>query len=331
VRHRQRPGELGAVRAAALALAAAWLAGCAMGPEAQTAYVFIPGSFESGRQPDGNTVLLATSGGMVAVDTGRRRGHADKIAKAAREGGGLLAIVNTHWHLDHVSGNLPLRESWPDAEVYANGPAFAEAAEGFLARGLEANRKMLADPATPPGLAEDLRGDVATVEQVSGLMPTRSVASSEDVVLGGRRLRLNLAQAASAGDIWLWDEQARLVVAGDLVTLPAPFLDTACPRTWLAELDRVLALPFVTLAPGHGRLMSREDVRVYRDAFAQLIECSRSAADAEACAAGWAQAAAGLLETPGDRDAAGSYALYYTSQVLRRPEAAPAWCSQDAG
>ena len=47
------------------------------------------------------------------------------------------------------------------------------------------------------------------------------------------------ARAVTAGDVWLFDPATRVLAAGDLVTLPAPFLDTACPERWKAALDRV--------------------------------------------------------------------------------------------
>ena len=69
----------------------------------------IPGGFEPGHQPDGNTLVWQGPGGLVVLDTGRHVAHSDAIivfadAQHAR----VAAIVNSHWHLDHVSGNPPL-------------------------------------------------------------------------------------------------------------------------------------------------------------------------------------------------------------------------------
>lgn len=279
----------------------------------------IRGAFIAGRQPDGNTGVFASTDGLIVFDTGRHAAHTQQIIDLARaRGEPVAAIINSHWHLDHISGNIPLREAWPAAVVYADDNALTDALGSFLARGLESNRKMLADPATPAGLADDLRGDIATVEQGDKLHPTISITANRTLVIGGRKLELYTAKAASAGDIWLYDDAARLVASGDIITLPAPFLDTACPDAWRAALDEILATPFRRLIPGHGREMTRADVTLYRDAFNALLDCADSDTPAAACADAWAVSAAPLLDAQSGTQAdAQTYATYYVESVLR--------------
>ena len=286
----------------------------------------IRGAFPPGRQPDGNTVVLDANGGVIVVDTGRHSSHVDKIATFARRKGGVLAIVNTHWHLDHISGNIALREAFPAVEIYSHDAALAGALNGSLARGVEWSRKMLADPNVPPDLAEDLRGDIATVEQGARLYPTVPVREARTLVVGGRELDVHVARAATAGDLWLYDARAKLLIAGDLVTLPAPFLDTACPTTWTAELERILALPFERLAPGHGRMLTRAEVTVYRDAFAALLECAGSPEESGVCAQGWATSIESLLDHSNEDVGPEAYVRYYVENILRKPETRPAGC-----
>ena len=265
---------------------------------------------------------------MVVVDTGRHRSRADDIIEeAAIKDLPIVAIFNTHWHLDHISGNIALREAFPRAVIYSHRPALEDALSGFLARGAESNRRRLADPALDSGAREDARTDLATVEAGARLYPTVSVEAPQTLTIGGSKLEVHVAQAASAGDLWLYDPAAKLAIAGDLITLPAPFLDTACPKNWRAELDAVLATPFDKLEPGHGRTMTRADVTLYRDAFGTLLDCASSPASAEACADQWAKAAAPLLDqSSGGIGEANAYARYYIENVLRKTEAKPAWC-----
>ena len=287
----------------------------------------IRGTFTTGRQPDGNTVILASGDGLIAFDTGRHPAHTQKIIDYAdAQGRPVVAIFNSHWHLDHNSGNILLRKRWPSAAVYSNDAALTEALGGFLARGLEANRKMLADPNTSAGLAEDLRGDVATVEQGALLHPTLSIDTPRTLIIGGRMLEIHVAKAASAGDIWIYDPAAKLVMTGDLVTLPAPFLDTACPKLWRAEFAAILATPFERAVPGHGREMTRADLIAYRDAFNALLDCAAADTPAPACADAWSRAASPLLDSQsGDAGQASAYARYYVENVLRKP-GLPAGC-----
>lgn len=288
----------------------------------------IRGSFAPGRQPDGNTVIFSSADGLIVFDTGRHAAHTQKIVdRATARGQPITAIINSHWHLDHVSGNIPLRKLWPGAAVYSNDAALSEALGSFLRRGLESNRKMLVDPAIQAGMAEDLRADIATVEQGDRLHPTISITAPLTLSLGGRTLDLHTAAAASAGDIWIYDPARRLIASGDIITLPAPFLDTACPSAWRAALAGMLAMPFERLIPGHGREMTRTDVQLYRDAFNALIDCASGGATVKACADAWAVSIASLLDEPsGDAGQAAAYAGYYVESILR-PRAFRADCA----
>jgi glyoxylase-like metal-dependent hydrolase (beta-lactamase superfamily II) len=93
----------------------------------------VPGAFASGTQPDGNSVVLDAPEGLIVVDTGRHPEHAAAILDVARRAGKpIVAVVNSHWHLDHVGGNPALRRAYPRLRVYASG-ALDDARHGFLA------------------------------------------------------------------------------------------------------------------------------------------------------------------------------------------------------
>ena len=54
----------------------------------------------------------------------------------------------------------------------------------------------------------------------------------------------------------------------------APFIDYyngGCASDWVATLDRVLELDFDTVIPGHGPLLRKAEVRIFRDKFEQLV------------------------------------------------------------
>ena len=279
------------------------------------------GRFVAGEQPDGNSVLLRGPGGLVVFDTGRRAAHAQRIIDAARAAHQpVVAIVNSHWHLDHVSGNTALRAAYPRAEVYASD-AIRGAMAGFLADYRAQLAGMLAKvPATDPQAA-GWREEVARIDAGERLFPTRIVTAPMDVALAGRAVRLGLERSAvSGGDVWLLDRQTRTLVAGDLVTLPAPLLDTACATGWSAALARLDAQPFDTLVPGHGAPMTHAQFARWRGAFDGLLACAESEADVATCKAGWLRDA-GALIPPGDVALATSLLDYYLPQVLRAPAA----------
>ena len=103
-------------------------------------------------------------------------------------------------------------------------------------------------------------------------------------------LRFGLERnAVSGGDVWMLDERSGVLASGDLVTLPAPLLDTACAQGWSEALRRLEALAFTRLVPGHGAPMSHAQFTRYRHAFDRLLACAASDAAASACRDGWMQ------------------------------------------
>lgn len=260
----------------------------------------LPGGFAPGAQPDGNTEIFDASTGLVVVDTGRHRAHAQRI-------------------LDHVSGNVAVREAWPEAEVHVSD-AIVAALDGFLAGyrvRLLGGIAKTADAAQ----AEHWREEVACIDAGPRLRPTVPVTFSGPRRIAGRSFRLGLTEAATPrGDVWLHDPETRALVAGDLVTLPAPLLDTACPARWRDALEELAAVDFAVLVPGHGVPMDRKGFNVYRRAFNNLLVRAAAPTRTRTCVAGWRRDAGALL-TNADRETVDSMIACYVDARLRGPRA----------
>jgi glyoxylase-like metal-dependent hydrolase (beta-lactamase superfamily II) len=277
----------------------------------------IRGDFVPGTQPDGNTVIFETADGLVVVDTGRHSEHTKKIVEFAQEARKpVAAIVNTHWHLDHVGGNILLKSEYPKAKVYGSD-AIRDARKGFLANYRKQLEEMLARTSEAEK-QKPFRAEMALIDGGAQFVPDVVVSSSGKRSFGRRKLEINFEpRAVTAGDLWLFDARTRVLVAGDLITLPSPFLDTACPAGWKLSLDRLARTDFEILIPGHGAPMTRGEFDTYRAAFNDLLRCSASEAGKEECVNGWMSAAGSLL---GETDAKFTRLLtdYYVD-VLRRP------------
>jgi glyoxylase-like metal-dependent hydrolase (beta-lactamase superfamily II) len=132
-------------------------------------------------------------------------------------------------------------------------------------------------------------------------------------------LQLHLVvNGPTAGDVWLYDPKTRIAAVGDLVTLPAPFLDTACVSGWLTALRELAKLPFVTLVPGHGQTMDRARFETYHAAFKSFVACAQSDKDAKVCATEWRQAVDNLNVESGFNALQGQeMAVYYVAEVMR--------------
>jgi glyoxylase-like metal-dependent hydrolase (beta-lactamase superfamily II) len=273
------------------------------------------GAFVADRGPDGNTVIFEAPEGFVVVDTGRHRWHSDAILSfASGQDRPIAAIVNTHWHLDHSSGNGRLKGAHPQARVHTSRAVDrALAADGFLVRNLESAKSMLDDPKLGETRRDEVRIFIATMDERDILRPDVAVEASGERELGGRAFDLGIAtRAVTDADVWLYDAGSGVAAIGDLVTLPAPFFETACPAGWRKALDDVRDLPFRVAVPGHGEPLSRAQFDAYREAFGKFVDCASSDAAAQSCAAAWRDGVAPLLGSdPKEAEAATRYAEYY--------------------
>jgi glyoxylase-like metal-dependent hydrolase (beta-lactamase superfamily II) len=288
----------------------------------------IPGAVPADRGPDGNTVIFAAPAGLIVVDTGRHPWHADGILNFARDRKQpVAAIVNTHWHLDHSTGNGRIKAAHPAAKVYTTTAVNrALAPGGFLTRNYEAARAKPPDPTASPVRQEETKLFLSTMEKADLLRPDVVIDRAAALELAGRKLSVRVAaNAVTDADVWLYDEATGVAVVGDLVTLPAPFFETACPARWEAALDEVWATPFRLAVPGHGAPMTREQFDTYRAAFKRFRACAGSDPPPPACAEAWTKDVTALLDGDAARREATEYANYYVG-FLRKGGGASADC-----
>jgi glyoxylase-like metal-dependent hydrolase (beta-lactamase superfamily II) len=279
----------------------------------------IPGQIVAGDQPDGNTVVLRGSEGLIVVDVGRHVSHTQQIIDFADQlGQPVKVVVNTHWHLDHIGGNPLMREAFPGLKIIASG-ALEEAMTGFLATYRRQLEGAIADAGTPADARERYRQELVILDHGPQLLPDVVVTGTGERTLAGRLLEVHLETfAVSGGDLWLRDPATRTLIAGDLVTVPAPLFDTACPQRWQAALGRLAETDWVTLVPGHGAPMGRAAFTKYRAGFDSLLACAASTEPQESCVDGWLRDAGDLI-AENDRPLARGMVGYYVDQVLRGP------------
>ena len=277
----------------------------------------IPGQFVAGTQPDGNTVVFTTPDGLVVFDTGRHPEHTQQIvdfANAAKTA--VAAIVNSHWHLDHVGGNVMLREKYPRVRVYASG-AIEDAMNGFLANYHAQLEDLIAKAGDDTAKQAPWRAELGLIDSGPKLYPDERVSDTATRTIAGHAFRVGFeSHAVTAGDVWLFDPTTRVLASGDLVTLPAPLFDTACAERWKSALGRLTEIDFRVLVPGHGAPMGRADLATYRHAFDRLLECAAGKSPKQACIDGWMSDAAPLIPV-GDEKLARGLFDYYVDGSLR--------------
>ena len=294
---------------------------------ATSPYHLIPGAVPLDSGPDGNTIVLDAPKRLIVFDTGRHPEHAQAIIDYAKSRHRpIAAVINSHWHLDHTTGNWYIRQVYPRVAIYASS-----ALEGALATFLKQSRaqtgKMLADPKTPAAVRDQLERGVAVIDHPDRIRPNHVVARSGRMAIAGRRLDVHLARfAATEGDVWLYDPKARVVIAGDLVVGLVPFMDTACADGWSKALDEIANVPFVTLIPGHGEPMSRADFLQWRTAYNNFVACGRSSIAKQECVTGWDRDAARFIDVEHKAYVDAAAAYYLDTRLRSSPDEQQRYC-----
>lgn len=311
-------------------VAAFFVSAACAAPSAGTAadeFHLIPGSVPMDKGPDGNSIFLDAREGLILIDSGRHPAHAEKLlAYASERGKPIAAIVNTHWHLDHTTGNYDIRQAYPQVRVYAT-TAIEGALAGFLNRNRDQVDKMLADPATPGARKAELIRGRSVIDNPDRLRPTVPVSSSGSMRIAGRKLDVHVAPfATTEADLWIYDPKSRLAIVGDLVVDIVPFMDTACAGGWKKALEEVAATPFVTLIPGHGAPMDRAAFLQWKGAFDNFVDCGRSTKPRDECVASWKRDAAAFIDAAHSGYVGEAAAYYFDTRLRSSPEEQQKYC-----
>jgi glyoxylase-like metal-dependent hydrolase (beta-lactamase superfamily II) len=209
-----------------------------------------------------------------------------------------------------------LRKTYPDGRVYASG-AIDDALHGFLAKYRAQLEDAIAKASEDATKTAPWKAEIALIDAGPSLAPNERISEGGTRTIAGRTFRVGLeSRAVTAGDVWLYEPATRVLASGDLVTLPAPLFDTACPERWREALARLDKVGFTTLVPGHGAPMPRKDFATYRRAFGKLLDCAASEAVKATCTDNWMHDAAPLIPEADDK-LARSLLDYYLDASLR--------------
>jgi cyclase len=250
----------------------------------------------AGLTVNANSVFIINEADVVVVDATLTPGTAREALAALRKltDRPVRYVVNTHWHDDHVMGNAVFREAFPGADFIAH----ERTREYLPATGLK-NRQMAMSPGGYPGFIGALRRRLEKNESVFGgpldeeeraviksdiriaerymaenptaavVLPTVTLRERLTLHRGGRVIDiLHLGRGHTSGDIVVHLPGEGIVVAGDLVIHPVPYVGNpqSHPGDWGETLEKLLALKHTMIVPGHGpvlrddgyvRLMSR--------------------------------------------------------------------------
>ncbi len=296
------------------------------------------------RQPvEPNIGFVVSERDVLVIDTGGGRASAESALRLLRQvtDKPVRYIVNTHWHGDHNLGNAVFLGAFPGAEVISQSrtardissqnigielyiPQMEQAVAG-LRKGIETGKDDQGQPLPADRLA---RWKAAVPDVEAGLLEYRrakierpSLTFDDGLTLrrGEREIQVRfLGRANTEGDAVVWLPQERILFSGDVVVSPLPYGFGSYPKEWLETLDKLIALDFATLVPGHGDV--QQDASYVRQLQALIRKVQ---ADVGAAAAQGA-----TLEQARERLDLGPLAGQFTGGDARRQALFDAWFVQ---
>jgi cyclase len=178
-------------------------------------------------------------------------------------------VINTHFHWDHAHGN---QIYGPDVEIIGHEFTRRMLAAGESTRGRSYDMFIGGIPAQIAQLSKQIEGmpDGAPREKLREQLsfqqqyreatsavkvqpPTVTLTDSLTLYRGGREIRLLfLGRGHTGGDVVVYLPKERVVASGDLLTAGPAYLGDAYVTEWPGTLDKLRALDFDWVLPGHG-------------------------------------------------------------------------------
>jgi len=187
----------------------------------------------------------------------------------------VLFLLNTHWHFDHSNGNASYAAAWPNLQIIAHTHTQQEIAEfnpGAVTRYPQRRERFKAildsgkDPDGKPLSDADrhdyeqslagLDGVLAEFKDLKVLPPNVSYEREMTVDLGSREVQIKfLGRANTAGDSVVFLPKEKIVMTGDLLDHPVPYMFGGFPVDFPKTLRALRELDFTTVVPGHGDIL----------------------------------------------------------------------------
>jgi glyoxylase-like metal-dependent hydrolase (beta-lactamase superfamily II) len=269
---------------------------------AEGVYAFITPEERSSFQA-GNSVVIVGDDGVLVFDTGNipsmTRAQIAEIRRITPRP--VRWVVNSHWHPDHTLGNAEYRRAFPGVTVIGTSatrdgilervPTYVDQMKSFApidsTMRLRLSTGKMRDGSPMPDTVRLTWG--LTTRDYGEFMPevVHTTPSAPDLVfddsltitLGRRRVQVvRPGRGNTAGDAFLFLPDERVLLTGDLVTVPCPFPGTAYFADWVHSLDALEARHAATIVPGHGDVQHDDTyVAMVRELIAFTLDRARDA------------------------------------------------------
>jgi len=202
-------------------------------------------------------------------------------------------VLNTHFHNDHNLGNRIYMDAFPAVTIIAHvetkidmdmfGPGSASREEKSTA----SLQRMLDTGKTRSGralTAEEkeqvktlLARHIAVTEEVKAIQfqsATLTFDHDFTIDLGHREVQVKfLGRGNTAGDAVVYLPKEKIVVAGDLLVYPVPYIYDGYPVEWVQTMQNLGALDADSIVPGHGPVMhDKAYIYLVRDLLKSAVD-----------------------------------------------------------
>jgi glyoxylase-like metal-dependent hydrolase (beta-lactamase superfamily II) len=255
-----------------------------------------------------NRAIIVTTDEALVVDSGitPAAGRALAADLKAITPKPIRYVVDSHYHYDHAHGNQVFIDN---AQVIGHDNTrkrmltnvleqytYLNSVQPLPAR-VEALRQRIpqeADPQQKAALERQVANSLAYLEQVKETRvtpPSLTFDRTMTIVRGGREMRLlYLGRGHTDTDVVVYLPKERIVCTGDLMESIPSYMGDSFPEDWIATLDRLRALDFDTVMPGHGVVFTGKTKieafqKYLRDVITQVTALKKQGLSAEDAAA----------------------------------------------
>lgn len=214
-------------------------------------------------------------------------------------------VIDSHYHYDHAFGNQIFG---PEVQVIGHENTrkrmltnvmeqytYLNSVEPVPAR-VEALRKRMADEKDPQQkatLERQVANSLSYLEQIKETKvtpPNVTLDRKMTLFRGGREIQLlYIGRGHTDTDVVVYLPKERIVCTGDLMESVLSYMGDAYAEEWPATLDRLMAIDFDTVMPGHGVVFKgktriQEFQRYVREVLKQATDLKKAGVSAEAAA-----------------------------------------------
>jgi len=206
-----------------------------------------------------NAGFVITPAGVVVFDSLGTPPLADLLIAEIRKRtqAPIKYVIVSHYHADHVYGLQPLKAT--GAEIWAH----------------KRGKEYLSGEDIGPRLAQRREELFPWVDEQTKVLPADKWLEGDTAFrLGGVDFEIRyVGPAHTPEDIALFVKQDSVLYAGDVVFKGrVPFVGNADSKSWLAALDKLLAVQPKVMVPGHGAVSHdpKADLTLTRDYLSYL-------------------------------------------------------------